>query len=300
MEKAIVVMAAGVGSRFGGLKQATPIDAEENFILDYSVYDAIKYGFTKVVFIIREEFLELFKSTIGKRLEGKIKVEYAFQKIEDIPISLDISNRTKPWGTVQALLSAKPYVNGQFIVLNADDFYGENAFREASLFLDNNKDSYTYACLSYEYGVTKSLEGSVKRGLLEFSKDNIITSIKECSIGYESNKLIARPLINNDSFEIKEDAPVSMNLFAFQNDVFDLLEEYYNDYFKQDKETILNGEVLLPECLMENIKKDKIKIINQPSNSLWIGMTYKSDLDIVKEKIKELKEKGVYKNSLWG
>ena len=145
MDLTLVVMAAGMGSRFGGLKQITPIDEEENFIIDYSVYDAIRAGFKKVVFVIKEENLSIFKETIGRRIENKIEVCYAFQKIEDIPITMDITSREKPWGTVQAILAAKPYVNGSFVVINADDFYGKNAFLAAAKFLKEVTTPYTYA-----------------------------------------------------------------------------------------------------------------------------------------------------------
>lgn len=299
MDKTLVVMAAGVGSRFGGLKQITPIDSDNNFIIDYSVSDAIIAGFKRVVFVIKEENLEIFKSTIGKRLEGKIEVFYAFQKIEDIPVSLDLSKRSKPWGTVQAILAAKPYVLSSFVVVNADDFYGRNAFLSASSFLDKVSTLYTYANISYSYGVTKSLEGAVKRGVLELDGDKVL-SIIESSVGYEDGKVIARPLNGDESFEIEENHPVSMNFFAFQYDVFELLEEYWNNYFKQSADKIMEGEVLLPECLKDNIKKGRITILNEPSNSVWLGMTYRSDLEFVMAEIEKLKEQGVYQSHLWG
>ncbi len=298
MDLTLVVMAAGVGSRFGGLKQATPIDEDENFIIDYSVYDAIRAGFKKVVFIIREEHLELFQSTIGKRLEGKIEVSFAFQKLEDIPVSLDLKERTKPWGTVQAILAARPYVASSFVVINADDFYGKNAYLAAAQFFKEVKNPYTYANISYEYGVTKSLEGAVKRGVLSLEGDKIV-SIVESSVGEENNKIIAKPLNGEAPFEVFENTPVSMNFFAFQKDVFSILEEYWLSYFKQEKESILEGEALLTDCLKENIESGKIIILNQPGKSEWLGMTYKSDLDFVKNKIQELKDNKDYKQHLW-
>lgn len=298
MDLTLVVMAAGVGSRFGGLKQITPIDEDGNFIIDYSVYDALRVGFKKVVFVIREEFLEDFQNTIGKRLEGKIEVDYAFQKIDDIPVSMDLKGRTKPWGTVQAILVAKPYVKGSFVVVNADDFYGKNAFVAAAEFLRNVDTPYTYANISYEYGVTKSEEGAVKRGVLSL-EGNQINSIIECSVGQENGKIIAHPLVSGDAFEIEESHPFSMNFFAFQYDVFALLEEFWQNYFKQSEEDILAGEALLPECLKENIENGRITILNQPSKSVWLGMTYRSDLEFVKNSINALKNKGDYSTHLW-
>lgn len=298
MNLTLVVMAAGVGSRFGGLKQITPIDEDGNFIIDYSIHDAIEAGFKKVVFVIREEFLNDFENTIGKRLEGKIEVCYAFQKIEDIPISMDLKGRTKPWGTVQAILAAKPYVKGSFVVINADDFYGRNAFFRAAEFLKNVKESYTYANISYEFGVTKSLEGAVKRGVLSLKGEKIISMI-ESNVGYLDGKVIATPLNGDKSFEIEESHPVSMNFFAFLYDVFALLEEYWLNYFKQDIKRIISGEVLLTECLKENIESGKITILNEPSSSVWLGMTYRSDLEMVKKSIEKLKNQGEYGTHLW-
>mgnify|MGYP001099933277 CR=1 FL=1 len=298
MDLTLVVMAAGVGSRFGGLKQATPIDLDGNFIMGYSVYDAIRAGFTNVVFVIQEEHLDLFQRTIGKRLENNIHVSYAFQKIEDIPKEMELSSRTKAWGTVQAILAAKPYVNGSFVVINADDFYGKNAYFAAADFLLNVEKPFTYANISYEYGITKSLEGFVKRGVLSLEEDKVC-SIIECSIGNENGRILATPLFEGKAFEIFDTTPVSMSFFAFQQDIFGLLESYWENYFLQSEEEILAGEVLLPECLKENIKSGKITVYNQPSYSEWIGMTYRSDLPVVEEKMKDLRDRGIYPNCLW-
>ena len=299
MNLTLVVMAAGKSSRFGSPKQTTPIDNDGNFIIDYSIYDAIKAGFTKVVFVIQRMSLTTFQETIGKRLEGKIEVCYAFQSLKDIPSSSSFTKREKPWGTVHAILSAKPYVHEPFVVINADDFYGRNAFLEAAQFLKSVKAPFTYANISYRYGVTKSLNGSVKRGILKLD-GNKITSIQECQIETVNGENIATPLLGGDSFVISDEAPVSMNFFAFQEDVFALLEEYFKNFFLQEEDVILEGEVLLPECLQENVENKKITIINRPGNSLWLGMTYKEDLHAVKTNIQFLKEtEAIYNNHLW-
>lgn len=298
MNYTLVVMAAGKSSRFGSSKQTTPVDSDGNFIIDYSIYDAIKAGFTKVVFVIQKKSLSIFQETIGKRLEGKIEVCYAFQSLEDVPVTFDVSKREKPWGTVQAILSAKPYVHESFVVINADDFYGRNAFLEAVQFLKSVQTPFTYANISYRYGVTKSLNGSVKRGVLKLKGDRI-KSIQECQIETVQLKNIATPLLGGESFVISDEDPVSMNFFAFQKDVFDLLEEYFKNFFLQE-DIILEGEVLLPACLQENIENKKITIINRPGKSLWLGMTYKEDLQVVKTNIQFLKDtEGLYNNHLW-
>lgn len=298
-EKTLVVMAAGMGSRFGGPKQITPVDEDENFIIDYSVYDAIEAGFKKVVFIIREEFENIFKSTIGARLEGKIKVEYAYQKIDDIPVKLErINERQKPWGTVQAVLAAKPYVDGDFIIINADDFYGRNAYIEAYNFLENDDKDYNYACIGYEFSKSTVGTETVKRGILDLDGDNV-KSIIESSIEQKDGKIIAHPLNGSDDFEIKENTLVSMNLFAFKHDLFELLDNYFNDFFKQDEDTILKSEALLPECLKDNIQNGTIKIVSKNSNSKWLGMTYREDLEMVSKSLKKMREDGEYPINLW-
>ena len=297
MNKTLLVMAAGMGSRFGGLKQITPVDDENNFLIDYSIYDAKRNGFNKVVFVIKEELLNDFEETIGKRIKNIIPVSYAFQRLEDIPSRIDISKRTKPWGTVQAVLAAKDVIDEDFVVINADDFYGHNAYKNASAFLDNNHNPHEYACISYEYGESCG-EGIVKRGVIE-TNNNEIMKIVESSIKRDNSKIIASPLNGKEDFTIREDTPVSMNMFAFKKDIFVLLEEYFKDFFNNSEEAVLNSEALLPEALQAFIESKKIKLMEVKSESEWIGMTYKEDLEIVKNKLKELKNNKTYPNYLW-
>ncbi|MBR1748617.1 MAG: NTP transferase domain-containing protein [Bacilli bacterium] len=295
----LVVMAAGMGSRFGGLKQITPVDEDGNFIIDYSVYDAKKAGFNKVVFVIKEENLHDFESTIGKRLRNQIEVEYAFQKLEDVPRTLDLSNRKKPWGTVQAVLCAKKYVNGAFVVINADDFYGYDSFFKAAQFLSAHDQAGEYASIAYPFGVTKSDVGAVKRGVLEI-EDGRVHSIIESSIEViDDEKALASPLDGSEPFEILINAPVSMNMFAFQHDFFEKLEVYFEDFFAQEDDVVLSCEALLPDCIEKNIKSHEISVYVVSTNGQWLGMTYQEDLKAVKEKIHELKEKHEYPTNLW-
>ena len=299
MKKTLVVMAAGMGSRFGGLKQITPVDEDGNFIIDYSVYDAKRAGFDKVVFVIKEENYEDFKNSIGSRLKDKIEVDYAFQKLSDIPSNIDISSRIKPWGTVQAVLCAKDKVEGSFVVVNADDFYGYDSFYQAAQFLDEHRADNEQACISYPFSVTKSDVGAVKRGVLKIEGD-IISSIIESSIEVIDEKTaLATPLDGSKAFKIDINAFVSMNMFAFQNYMFQLLEDYFHQFFLQDKEVVLSSEALLPECIKENIMNKNIVLYNKNSNGKWLGMTYKEDLEFVKREIRNLKNKGEYPSQLW-
>ena len=183
----LVVMAAGMGSRFGGLKQITPVDLEGNFLIDYSIYDAIKAGFSKVVFIIKEENLEDFRNTIGKRLENKISVSYVFQRLEDVPEFVKIpETRVKPWGTVQALLAAKNEIQGPFAVINADDFYGFDSYKIVAQYLKNSLNENEHIAIPYPISRVCSAHGSVKRGVL-FYHENQVLKILECNVEYQKD-----------------------------------------------------------------------------------------------------------------
>ena len=298
-EKTLIVMAAGMGSRFGGLKQIEPIGPNGEFILDYSIYDAKKAGFNKVVFVIKKELEEIFRETVGKRLENKILVSYAFQDISDIPSKNSLAlKREKPWGTVQADICAQKQVTGDVVVINADDFYGYDAFKKASLFLDNNQDEDVYAAITYPYIKTSSLYGSVKRAVCFIQEDHIIDLV-ESKISTKDGYALAEPLNGEDAFSISLDQAVSMNIFAFKHSLFKFLEEYFRQFFNQDDQTILNSEALLPILIEEKIKKGQITLINVKSDGLWFGITYKEDLEVVKKEINMLIEKGEYPRNLW-
>ena len=203
----LVIMAAGMGSRFGGLKQVEPVGPNGEFILDYSVYDAIKAGYTKVVFIIKEENYNLFRQTVGKRIEDKIAVEYAFHKLEDVPSFVSIpKERVKPWGTSHAILSAKNFVNEPFTVINADDFYGFEPYEKLSNFFKENKNDDEYAMIGYRASNTMSKNGSVKRGVCKKDSNNYLVNLTESSLEYVDNKIIATPLDDTiEKFEIDKD-----------------------------------------------------------------------------------------------
>lgn len=298
-ELTLVVMAAGMGSRFGGLKQMTPVDEDGNFLIDYSVYDAIKAGFKKVVFIIKEENLEAMKETIGKRLESKIPVEYAFQKLENVPSFVKIpENRIKPWGTVQAVLSAKDFIKGPFAVINADDFYGYDSYKIVAEFLKNNPDETEHVSIPYPFNKVDSKYGFVKRGVLYFEGENV-SKIMECNVGYEQNKVLAKPLDGTQPFYIEENHPVSMNIFGFKKSVLQDLETYFEEYLRNNLDNLEKAECLLTDFLEEYLNQGKIILKYATSKGEWLGMTYKEDLIEVEEKLKELKNKGEYQTHLW-
>ena len=299
MEKTLVVMAAGMGSRFGGLKQIEPVGPNGEFIIDYSVYDANRAGFTKVVFVIKKELEAVFKETIGKRIEGKIDVVYAYQDIYDIPSKEYLAEkREKPWGTIQAVLCAKNHVKGDFVVINADDFYGADSYLKASEFLNQNHDPNVYACITFPYEVTESKFGSVKRAVC-FPKAGNIEELVESKVTTMDGYALAEPLDGEEAFKIELDHPVSVNMFAFKNHFFVYLDEYFKKYFRNDDEYILNNEALLPELIKEKLDEKQIELQNLVSNSSWFGMTYKEDLIGLKENIEKLILKGEYPRKLW-
>lgn len=297
----LVIMAAGMGSRFGGLKQVEPVGPNGEFILDYSIYDAIKAGYKKVVFIIKEENYDLFRETIGKRIESKIDVSYAFQKIEDVPEGVNIPvSRVKPWGTSHAILSAKKYVNEPFTVINADDFYGFDPYKKMKEFFDNNNDQNKYAMIGYKTINTMSLNGSVKRGVCTEDDKGYLTKLVEASIEKVEDKIIATPLEDEKTkFEIKEDTLVSMNFFGFNTSIFDYLEDEMKDFFEKNKNDLEKCEFLIPNSVFKRIDENKVSVKVLDTDEKWYGVTYKEDKKDLVNAINKMIEEGKYPKNLW-
>ena len=295
----LVIMAAGMGSRFGGLKQIEPIDEYGNFIIDYSIYDAIKVGFTKIVFIIKKENYDIFRDTVGKRVEKHIKVEYVFQELDNLPQGYSVpEGREKPWGTGHAILCAKDNVSDNFAIINADDFYGRDAFRVIAEFLKNNSDENKYAMAGYKVSNTITENGSVKRGVCEV-KDNYLTKLIESKIDRVDGKLVATPLEEGDSFVVSEDDTVSMNMFGFTPKLFEYLEEGFPRFLDHNKDNILKCEYLIPSVVFEKILEGKISVEVLKTSAIWQGITYKEDKDKVVSEIKALVDAGEYPKGVW-
>lgn len=293
----LVIMAAGMGSRFGGLKQIEPIHKNGEFIIDYSIYDAIRYGFDKVIFIIKKENYEIFKSIIGNRISDKIKTEYVFQSNDNVPFEVP-SDRVKPLGTAHAILCCKDTVKDNFLVINSDDFYGRDAFRVASEYLKSEHKSNEFGMVGYIVSNTLTENGSVKRGVCEL-KDEYITNLVESSVEKVNDKIIACPLDGKDSFEVNDDTLVSMNMFMFTPKIFELLESDFIEFYNKNVNNLLKCEYLIPEVVCNNIKKDKITFKAFKTTSKWMGVTYKEDKEVVVEGINSLVESGEYPDKLW-
>ena len=292
MNKTLLIMAAGMGSRFGGLKQIEPFGPNNEFLIDYSIYDAIRCGFNKVVFIIKEENYELFRKTIGLRIENYIKVEYVFQKIDYTKIPTD---RIKPLGTAHAILCAKDKIHEPFCIINADDFYGLDAYKKASIFL-NNIENNTCGIITYNVFNTMSKNGSVKRGLCTIN-NNLVVNIEESIIDTKDKKITCSNLDGSNKRIIPCTSYVSMNMITFSNSIFEYLEKKYDEFLENSN--LLKDEFLIPEVVKDGINEGVFKVHAINTDAKWVGVTYKEDAPYVKKYISNLIEKGVYKKNLW-
>lgn len=293
MEKTLVILAAGLGSRFGGLKQMAPMGPNGEFIIDYSIYDAIKVGFTKVVFVIKKELFEDFESTIGNRIKGHIDIEYVFQDVKDIPVEVNFE-RIKPWGTGQAVLCARSKVEGNFAIINADDFYGYDAFKVASEKLENVNES-EYGLVTYKAVNTLTENGAVKRGVCKI-KDDYLEGLNESSLVKTDDYIACESLVTNEKYTASFDTLVSMNLILFNKNIFNYLEDDFVEFLNSDCE---NSEFLIPEVLQNHIKSGDIKVKVYSTDAKWYGVTYKEDTDSVKNAISDFIKTGEYPNNLW-
>ena len=297
----LLILAGGMGSRFGGLKQIEPMGPNGEFIIDYSIFDAIKAGFNKVVFLIKKENHEVFKETIGKRIEPHIKVEYVFQGLDSTPVSLEIpSDRVKPWGTAHAILCAKNIVNEPFAIINADDFYGRDAFVKAYDYLSNiDTSSNNYGMIGYKVSNTLTDNGSVKRGACVVDNKDYLISITESKVEKVGQNIIASPLNGNDSFVINEDDTVSMNFLLFTPTIFKYLEERFPIFLKKNRDNLLTSEYLIPDVLQELVSEGEVNTKVIGTSAIWYGVTYREDMPNVKESIGELVASGEYNYNLW-
>ena len=299
----LVILAAGMGSRFGGLKQMEPMDDYGNFLLDYSVYDAKRAGFSSVVFIIKKEFFEAFRDSIGKRVSKIIKVEYAFQDLNDLPKGYKVpEGREKPWGTAHAIYAARDLIKEDFIIINGDDFYGKDTYKIAYDYLANLPKGSVgkYANVAFQVKNTMTENGSVKRGVAFSNKEGYLTRLVESSIERKGNKISATPLESKDGgeFEVKEDDLVSMNLFCFTKDLIDHLKAKFPVWLDEFI-NVPKSEFLIPTVVDELVSEGKasLKLLSTPS--VWFGVTYKEDKPGVVASLKKLVEKGEYKEGLY-
>ena len=295
-EKTLVILAAGMGSRFGGLKQIEPVGPNGEFIIDYSIYSAIKYGFNKVVFIIKEENESIFKETIGNRIANHVKVEYAYQKSDDVVDGINIpETREKPLGTAHAIYCARNNINSNFGVITSDDFYGDDAFRVLSENIENTND---YVIVGYPIKSTLSDNGSVKRGII-IKENNKVVDIIESSCIIEGDKVKCSPLdTTKEELYVDDNHPCSMLMNGFTRNIINTIEYTMLDEVNKHLDDLNNFELLLPDIISKDIKKGQnVRVVS--TTSTWMGVTYKEDLDKLKSFINNSINDGIYPNNLW-
>ncbi len=296
----LCILAAGMGSRYGGLKQLDPMTKNGEFIIDFSIYDAIEAGFDRVVFIIKKENYELFRRTIGERVERYIRVEYAFQDLYDIPSGFTVpEGRVKPWGTSQALLAARDILDDEFMIVNADDFYGRDAFSVCADFLRRGNRAEAHFCMvGYVLRNTLTENGTVSRGVCECDEQGMLSSIVErtkirvCGDGAEY-------LCDDEWVYADGDTPVSMNCWGLTPAIFPYLEKGFEDFLSQPTNDPLKREYYLPMAIGDMMSDGLCDVKVIKTQAKWHGVTYSEDKAEVLSSIRALIESGEYPDGLW-
>ena len=301
----LVVMAAGMGSRYGGLKQIDPVDKEGHIIMDFSIFDAVKAGFEKVVFIIKKENEQAFRTAIGDRLSEKIKVSYVFQELTNLPEGYVVpEGRVKPWGTGHAIMSCMGEIDGPFVVINADDFYGSHAFQVAYDYLTTHQDEesiYRYMMVGYRLENTLTDNGHVARGVCEMDAQGYLADIHERThIEKRGHGAAYTEDEGKTWIPISGDATVSMNMWGFSESILGELQSRFSAFLEENlKKNPLKCEYFLPFVVDELLKEGRATVAVEKSQDKWFGVTYKEDKPMVMAAIQNLKDQGVYPAHLW-
>lgn len=299
----LVVMAAGMGSRFKGLKQIQSVDDDGHVLMDYAIYDAIQAGFSEVVFIIRKDFEAKFRKSIGNRVEKKIPVTYVYQSIEDVPGKVEVpGTRVKPWGTTHALWSARKALKGKkFLTINADDFYGRGAYTAAFDFLSKASTPGEHGCICYDLIKTLSPTGTVSRGICQTNEDGSLNRIDERkNIKLEDGRGYYTVDGGVSYHLIQNGALASMNLWAFSEGFIDDIEESFKQRFEEGVTASPDTfEETISDAVQSILEREKGTVKCIPTDEQWFGMTYAEELDMVKNRLKELREEGVYVRDKW-
>jgi NDP-sugar pyrophosphorylase family protein len=293
----LLVLAAGMGSRYGGIKQIDGFGPNGETIMDYSLYDAIRAGFTKVVFIVRDEILDIVKEKFAPKLKGKLEVDFVIQSLDKlIPAQYRNPERTKPWGTGHAVLCAREVINEPFVVINADDFYGKDSFASVAKFFAQD-NSGSHAMVGYTLKNVLSEHGSVSRGVGETDQDGNLKSVVErTTIVVENGKIISKE--KDGDLQLSPEAPTSMNFWGFHPSMFDFSAAMFQEFLKNNHQNI-KAEFFIPLIGNAMIQQNKGKVKVLGGGNIWFGVTYKEDKEAVSNKIKELINQGQYPEKLW-
>ncbi len=300
----LVIMAAGIGSRFGGgIKQLEPVGPSGEIIMDYSIYDAMEAGFDKVVFVIRKDLEKDFKEIIGNRIEKVVEVAYAYQEISDIPEEYRdrYTDRAKPWGTGQAILCCKDVVNEPFLVINADDYYGKEAYVEAYNHLKQEQgknDRLQVSMVGFVLGNTLSENGGVTRGICKVDENQMLTDIVETS-NIEKTENGAAVRTEDGMIEVDVNSPVSMNMWGLYPEFFEVLEKGFRKFLSELEENSLKAEYLLPTIVGDLLVDGRAEVKVLKSHDKWFGVTYKEDKEAVVASVRSLVDAGIYPAKLF-
>jgi NDP-sugar pyrophosphorylase family protein len=294
----LLVLAAGMGSRYGGIKQIDGFGPNGETIMDYSLFDAIRAGFTKVVFIVREEILETVKEKFQPKLEGKVKVEFVVQSLDKlIPSEYQSNERKKPWGTGHAMLCAQAVIHEPFAVINADDFYGRSSFQSLADYF-NEENGKDHAMVGFTLKHVLSDHGSVSRGIGETDAEGFLTTVVEnTQILKEGDKIISKTSEGN--VELNPEAPTSMNFWGFLPEIFEYSSDLFSSFLKDNHQNI-KAEFFIPLIVNEMIEKQTGKVKVLEGGKIWFGVTYPEDKDEVISKLHGLVKQGEYPENLWG
>lgn len=288
-----------MGSRFGGLKQVEPVGPNGEAIIDYTIYDAIRAGFGKVVFIIRESFADAFREKFNEKLNGNIAVDYVFQELDMLPEGFTLpEGREKPWGTAHAIMVAKGAINEPFCAINADDFYGSNAYRIMADFLTSSTKENEYSMVAYQLRNTLSDFGSVSRGVCKVDDNNNLERITETTKIFKKGEAACSVEEDGTETPLTGDESVSMNFWGFKPSIFPALENKFVDFLQNNIQKP-KSEMYIPSVVFEMIEDGSANVKVLESNSPWFGVTYKEDKPLVVNKLKTLIEAGEYPEKLW-
>lgn len=299
MNPTLVVLAAGMGSRYGGIKQLEAVGPGGETLMDYSVFDALRAGFDRVVFIIRRDIEEAFREKIGRRYESRVSVDYAFQELSDLPEGFRVpEGRTKPWGTGHAVLAAASRVSAPFAVINADDFYGASAFASLSTFLRGATSGLACALVGYTLRGTLSEHGTVSRGLCSVDAQGLLESIVELTKVERSGRGARYPHKDGRVVDLTGNEIVSMNLWGFMPRMFDLIRERFIDFLSRSAGSA-SAEFYIPSAVNELMDAARVRVRVLSGGNQWCGVTYREDLAAAQATIGELVKQGAYPAPLW-
>ncbi len=304
LKPTLVVMAAGIGSRYGGLKQIDPIGPNGEIIVDYSVYDALNAGFGRVVFVIKEEIEQAFRDMVGKTVEKRCETVYVRQRIEDLPEGFDVPpGRQKPWGTAHAALSCRHVVHSPFAVINADDFYGRTSYQALCGYLKDAQDRdgvYDYCMVGYVLRNTLTEHGHVARGVCTMNGDGSLVDVREHTRIQKFGEIVKYTEDGENWAEIAAESIVSLNLWGFTPSLFPELEAHFARFLRDSSHNAQKAEYFLPNAVGDMVQEGKARVQVLPTNERWFGVTYQQDKPRVKQALRELIRRGVYPENLWG